>query len=220
MEEFCVGLSYEWGKDFPKNTIEAAKWYERSAVHGYPAAGVNLGKLYESGDGVTQSYRLAVKWFRVSAELGNPWGQALLGDSLLEGSINGQEENPVEAAKWLHKSLEGGYWLSGEYLGWQYINGNGVPKDLVAGHALILFTEASSSTLLYRSTAASKQSAKKLTTDQITQAEALSRRMRSAGTNEALKSYFSHHVHEYCHRSLSGGKVEKQYYAFSDLCGG
>jgi TPR repeat protein len=217
-DEFCMGYFSESGKGLPKNHIDAAKWYERSAIHGYPAAGVYLGQMYERGDGVLQNDQLAVKWYRVSAELGDAWGQSLLGDRLIAGSFYGLEENPVEAAKWLHKSLEGGYWGSGEYLGWQYKTGNGVPKNLVVGHALILFNEILSSTLIYRSTISSTHSAKEMNADQKIQAEALAQKMRAIGVAKALNAYFSQHADEYCPQSMDTAKEGKRYYAFSHLC--
>lgn len=217
-KEYCVGHSYQWGKDVSKSTKEAAKWYERAANHGYPAAGADLGQLYETGDGVPQDGRQAVKWYRVAAKLGSVLGQAYLGEMLLTGSIYGIEENHAEAAKWLHEALNGGYWISGLSLGWQYQNGDGVPKNLVVGHALTLFSDSMSDTLLYQNRVASTFSAKKLSSDQIIQAEILVQKMKSSGTRDALQEYFVQHVDEYCNQTEVSDKTKARYYAFGRLC--
>ena len=49
---------------------EAVKWYRAAAEQGYPRAQTNLGYLYESGDGVEQSWEEAVKWYLAAAEQG------------------------------------------------------------------------------------------------------------------------------------------------------
>ena len=46
---------------------QAVKWYRLAAVQGNASAQVNLGAMYENGQGVSQDYVQAHKWFNLSA---------------------------------------------------------------------------------------------------------------------------------------------------------
>jgi hypothetical protein len=50
------------------NFPEALKWFRKSAEQGNPDAQNELGRMYEEGEGVTQNYALAAKWYRMAAE--------------------------------------------------------------------------------------------------------------------------------------------------------
>src|SRR5690349_7084463 len=50
------------------------------AEGGDAAAQAQLGKLYEKGEGVTNSYKEAAKWFKASSEQGHADGQAGLAE--------------------------------------------------------------------------------------------------------------------------------------------
>ena len=51
---------------------QAADWYRRAALKGYATAQRNLGLMYLNGEGVEQSRPLALAWFMILADSGNP----------------------------------------------------------------------------------------------------------------------------------------------------
>ena len=61
------------------NTAEALKWYRLAAAAGDDGAQNNLGHMYESGNGVKQSYSDAAQWFRRAADQGLAAAQYNLG---------------------------------------------------------------------------------------------------------------------------------------------
>ncbi len=62
--------------------------------------------MYEQGQGVTQDYVLAVKWFRKAAEQGEVLAQSILGNKYEIG--HGVTQDFVEAAKWYGRAAEQG----------------------------------------------------------------------------------------------------------------
>jgi len=57
----------------------AAQLFRPLAEQGNPQAQINLGWIYEKGQGVKQSDQEAVKWYRKAAGQGNAEGQVFLG---------------------------------------------------------------------------------------------------------------------------------------------
>ena len=75
-----------------------------------------------------------MKWYRKSAEQGNPDGQIHLGDCYLEGK--GVKQDYVEAVKWYRKSAELN--TKGKiYLAVCYLQGIGVNQDYTEAVKLI-----------------------------------------------------------------------------------
>jgi uncharacterized protein len=70
------------------------------AERGNPRAQAMLGFMYANGNGVPQSYDVAVDWYRRSAEQGDPTGQYLLG--LMYDKGFGVKQDVVLAHKWLN----------------------------------------------------------------------------------------------------------------------
>jgi uncharacterized protein len=62
------------------------------------AAQVNLGSLYDYGRGVPQDFKMAVRWYRRSAEQGNDFAQRRLG--LLYERGDGVPQDYVQAYMW------------------------------------------------------------------------------------------------------------------------
>ena len=50
-----------------KNNITAAQWYRKAAKQENPLAQFKLGVIYDEGQGVSQDYVQAHKWFNLSA---------------------------------------------------------------------------------------------------------------------------------------------------------
>ena len=70
------------------------------AEHGNARAQAMLGFMYQNGQGVPQSYELAVDWYERSAQQGDPNGQYLLG--LMYDKGLGVSVDVVLAQKWLN----------------------------------------------------------------------------------------------------------------------
>ena len=77
--------------------------------------------------GVTQDYKEAGKWYRLSADQGNAGAQFNLGLMYYEGQ--GVKQDYSEALKWYQLSADQGYSLAQYNLGVMYEDGQGVTKD-------------------------------------------------------------------------------------------
>jgi len=92
----------------------------------------NLGLLNANGQGVTQDYQEAVKWYRMAAEQGNALAQYNLG--LLTFNGKGATQDYEEAARLYRLAAEQGLASAQYALGWMYANGQGVEQDHVRAH--------------------------------------------------------------------------------------
>ncbi len=72
----------------------------------------NLGVMYENGEGVTQDYKTAVKWYTLAAEQGFTDAQNNLGVKFWFGK--GLPQNNVYAHMWLNLAAANGSEKSGE----------------------------------------------------------------------------------------------------------
>jgi hypothetical protein len=117
------------------------------AEGGLPEAQLNLGLLYEKGQGVPQDYAEALKWnlkaaeqgnakalnwYRKAAEQGNAEAQFHLGRMYDER--RGVPQNYAEAVKWYREAAEQGFVEAQTNLGVMYFTGLGVRKDYVLAH--------------------------------------------------------------------------------------
>jgi uncharacterized protein len=106
---------------------ETAEPLIKAAEQGDGTAQCKLGAAYAMGEGITQDYKEAVKWYRAAAEQGLAEAQYNLG--LLYESGTGVAQDDVEAAKWYRLAAEQGD-VNGQFsLGCMYIRGNGVIQD-------------------------------------------------------------------------------------------
>ena len=109
----------------PAKGTEAYGYYEK-AITGDAKAQAHLGAYYY-GNGVTQDYAEAVKWWRKAAAQGYANAQHNLGYCYESG--NGVTKDFAEAVKWYRKAAEQGYARAQCNLGACYYNGEGVTKD-------------------------------------------------------------------------------------------
>ena len=75
---------------------------------------LNLGNCYYNGDGVTQDYAEAVKWYHKAAEQGYAPAQCTLGYCYAYGE--GVTKSITEAVKWYRKAAAQGFELAKENL--------------------------------------------------------------------------------------------------------
>ena len=105
-------------------------WLFKAADQDYPPALHDLGKGYESGDGVEQDEARAFGLYRKAAEMGYTPAQHMLGVMYLEG--RGTPADGQEAFKWLRKALDGGENAAGVDLGRAHEKQNTAHDDLEA----------------------------------------------------------------------------------------
>ena len=86
------------------NHAIAAQELGKAAELGHHRAQFRLGRMYEKGIGVGQSYEMARKWYTLSAEQDNASAQERLGNLLRKG--HGGPADLVEAYKWYTLSTE------------------------------------------------------------------------------------------------------------------
>ena len=99
----------------------------RAAKQGDADAQFRLGWMYDTGEGVTENDREAVKWFRLVAEQGDAIAQFNLGQIYRKGE--GVTKNDREAVKWFRLAAEQGDAVAQLNLGLMYGKGAGVTKN-------------------------------------------------------------------------------------------
>ena len=122
-----LGVMYESGNGAAQDSVEAAKWYRKSADQGYAIGQSNLGFMYESGSGVPQDFAEAAKWYRKAADQGSANAQLKLGLMYAEG--RGVSKNDNEAVKWFRKASDQGLAGAQNNLGVMHKNGFGIAID-------------------------------------------------------------------------------------------
>jgi uncharacterized protein len=117
------------------------------AEQGLPEAQVNLGLMYNKGQGVPQNDSEALKWYRKAAEQGNAkalmWcrkeaeqgnAEAQFNLGLMYEKRRGVPQDFPEAGKWYRKAAEQGFAEAQTNLSIMYSTGLGVPKDYVLAY--------------------------------------------------------------------------------------
>ena len=113
-----LGYMYSEGiDDIPKNEVQAAYWFRKSAESGLPIAQQILGMAYYEGTGVLQDYTEAAKWLIKAA---NQKSQDTIGSYAALGVLYehgwGVAQSNTEAIKWYRKSAEAGIPEGKEFL--------------------------------------------------------------------------------------------------------
>jgi TPR repeat protein len=106
---FQLGRAY----DKSAQNTKAANIYAKAASMGSGAAMVNLGILFEHGQGVTQDYRSAREWYEKGAKQGNPTGMLCYATTLDNGV--GGPVDPVLALKWYESAARNGIADAGKF---------------------------------------------------------------------------------------------------------
>lgn len=90
-------------------------------------AQVQLGRMYDEGDGILRDSKEAVRWFEQAAKSGNREGQFLYALALMDG--RGVVQDYQAAFKWLEAAAKGGHPAAEFQLGRMYYKGMGIPVD-------------------------------------------------------------------------------------------
>jgi TPR repeat protein len=100
----------------------------RAAAEGGDAESqFQVGRLYSSGDGVSQDYVEAMRWYRKAADQGHVKAEFAVGCLYHLGKGVGRDD--VESARWVRKAAEAGLPAAQYVLGTDYDEGLGVPMD-------------------------------------------------------------------------------------------
>jgi TPR repeat protein len=113
--EYLLGCCYNGDHGFPKDSVEAAKWWERAAAKGMADAQYCLGLSYYLGQGVLKDATAAAKWWRLAAGQEHAEAQYFLGLSYCVG--RGVPKSLDLAVFWLNKSAKNGDKAAQEALG-------------------------------------------------------------------------------------------------------
>jgi uncharacterized protein len=97
------------------------------AEQGQAWAQLNLGRMYDSGQGVLRDDGTAATWYRKAADQGNAKAQSNLGLMYLTG--RGVPQDFAEAVKWYGKAADQGDAAAQYNLGVMYDSGQGVLRD-------------------------------------------------------------------------------------------
>jgi uncharacterized protein len=154
----------------------AVSLFQPLAEDGDAAAQVDLGLMYNNGQGVTRDYEQAVKWYRLAAEQGNADGQVALGTMYDNG--HGVAQDDKEAVKWYRLAAQQGVVVAQYNLGVMHKNGRGVPQDTKRAYMWFNFAAAKG-----QEGASEKrdEAAEKLTPAEIAQAGELARKCEESG---------------------------------------
>jgi uncharacterized protein len=143
------------------------------AEQGDAMAQVQLGVMYNIGQGVPRDYATAVSWYRKAAEQGDAKAQFYLG--LIYERGEGVPRDYAAAVNWYRKAAEQGYADAQAQLGFVYGLGQGVPRDYVTAHKWLNLAAVGG-----REDAANTRDsiAAKMTPAQIAEAQKLAREWR------------------------------------------
>ena len=161
--------------DSHKQEMKDMKNILAEALNGNALAQYNLGVMYDNGQGVTQDYKEAVKWYRLSADQGNADAQYNLG--LMYYNKQGVTQDYKEAVKWYRLSAQQGDMDAQNNLGLMYYNKQGVSQDYIRAH---MWWNISASSGHKNAESNRDKAAKKMSQTQIEKAQEMARRCQSS----------------------------------------
>ena len=140
----------------------------------------DVGFSYYTGQGVSQDYAEAVRWYRLAADQGLAEAQYNLG--LMYDLGQGVPRDNAEAARWYRLAADQGDAEAQKNLGLMYHLGQGVPQDRVAGHMWLSLAAAQASGADRDTYIESRDTvATQMTAEQIAKAQRLAREWKPTG---------------------------------------
>lgn len=169
-----IQLSFAEEQDDQESSTSSEIITKKKAEQGDVHAQFNLGEMYRKGEGVTQDYVEAVKWFRKAADQGFASAQTNLGFMYEKGQ--GVNQQYLEALKWYRKAADQGYASAQFNLGLLYAKGWGVTRDYVQAYMWFNLSSAGLSGDNQKKAVAARDAVtNKMTTQQIMEARRLAR---------------------------------------------
>ena len=111
----------------PFQDTEEFDWCLLTATQGDSVKQNRLGRMYQTGQGVSQDYAAALNWYHQSADQGNSDAQYNLGAMCEEGQ--GVPKDYSAAVGWYRLAVAQGHSDAQNNLGLMYFMGDGVPQD-------------------------------------------------------------------------------------------
>lgn len=173
--QYDLGMVYIKGQDVQQNYQAAKEWLEKSAAQDYPPALSFLGTMYQNGLGVGQNYAKALDFLSRAALRGDIDAMTSLGLMYSEGE--GLERNFSKALEYLKPAANAGNWSAQYTLGAMYADGRGVPQDYVEAHKWFNILAAVGFEQVIETR---NRLAKKMTPEQIAEAQRLAREWKPA----------------------------------------
>ncbi len=106
---------------------EALRWLEQAAADGFANSQYTLGKMYQYGLEVPQSFARAVEYYHAAADQGFANAQYNLGKAYRDGM--GVERDEEQAIFYFTQAAENGHARAQNRLATRYARGDGVPQD-------------------------------------------------------------------------------------------
>ena len=157
-----------------KNYVVALKEITPLAKSGHAEAQHLLGLMYYMGRGVTRDYKQAMVWHRKAADQGKADAQYVVGAMYYTGNAVPQDHKL--AVEWFRKAAAQGHGEAQHALGLMYrYHAAGLPQDKVLAYMLWNLAAAGGNANAVEQRAAI---AKRMTPEQIEEAQALSRAWR------------------------------------------
>jgi hypothetical protein len=113
-------IRYARGNDLVSTLLQRARSRDAEAQ-------VQLGRMYDEGDGILQDSKEAAKWYAQAAQAGNLEAKYLYALALMEG--RGVVQDYQAAFTWLEAAAKGGHPAAEFQLGRMYYKGMGIPVD-------------------------------------------------------------------------------------------
>jgi len=153
---------------------EALRLWRPAASGGLARAQYGLGGMYDLGmAGLPRDHAEAAKWYRLAADQGDADGQFSLGSLYRRGE--GVPLDYAQAIRWFRLAAAQGSWNGQTALGELYRDGHGVPSDHILAYMWFNVASASSSELNSVSRDLRDAIAKRMTPQQIAEAQKLAR---------------------------------------------
>lgn len=154
-----------------KNYSRALKEITPLAKSGHADAQHLLGLMYYMGRGVARDYKTALVWHRKAAEQGKADAQYVVGAMYYTG--NAVASDHKQAVYWFRRAAEKGHAEAQHALGLMYrFHAAGLPQDKVLAYMLWNLAAASGNA---NATEQRAEIAKRMTREQIEEAQAMSR---------------------------------------------
>jgi len=118
----------------PDEPTDARRSLEKAANAGDTNAMVNLGFMYERGNGIPRNLAEAINWYGKAANAGNTYGMRNLGTLYRDGI--GVAKNITEARRWFEKAIAGGNAEALNSLGLLYQTGIDGPPNYTEARKL------------------------------------------------------------------------------------
>jgi TPR repeat protein len=142
-----VGYCFSEGLGVDKDSKEGFTWYRKAALNKRQSesskenraiAFCNLAMMYDQGDGVAENPKLAFKYYKKAAELGDVMAQCNFAILYHEG--RGIRKDDKNAIYWCRKAARRGDDKAQHNLGLAYLEGDGVRQS--RKHAKVWFKKA------------------------------------------------------------------------------